>query len=108
MPDIQQIAKKIFSKSKNYFLSLFGGTPKRYWSFLLILFFALLIGVFALDGIIFRNITSSAFRDIYIVPNTELKGVNKEALTEVVQSLQSKEENFAKTLSAEPIKDPSR
>lgn len=108
MPDIQKAVKKIFIRGKKYFLSLLGDTPKHYWTFFLILFFVLLVGVFVLDGIVFQNITSSAFREIYIAPDVELEGVDKEALSEMVQILQSKEENFIKILSSPLIKDPSR
>jgi len=107
MNDTKQKIKKIFSKIPEYALSMLGGAPHRYWILFLVLFFILLTGIFMLDGFIFQHITSSAFRDIYVLPDTKPESINKNILSDIIEIIRTNEESFSEIFSEPSVPDPS-
>jgi len=107
MQNIQESIKKVLSKIIAQFFSVFGHSPQKYWTLMLVLFILLLIGAFILDGMVFQQITSSAFKEILIVSDTHLESINKEALSGAVSVLKDKDAAFSEAFSAAPVADPS-
>ncbi len=105
---MNKIIEKIIGFLTGLVLKIFGGSPRRYWAFAVGFLFLALIGIFALDGLIFWRMNFSAFRKIYVSPEPQIEKINPEVLAETAAMLKAREAVFNKILSAPALQDPSR
>ncbi|MEK7596016.1 MAG: hypothetical protein AAB564_00475 [Patescibacteria group bacterium] len=105
---MNKIKEKIINPLIGLFLKIFGGPPRRYWIFALGFFFLALTSIFALDGIVFWRMNSSAFRKIYVLPERRIETIDQKILTETAETLKARETAFSEIFSAPALKDPSR
>lgn len=105
---MDKIREKINVYLINSVLKIFGGSPRRYWVFVIGFLFLALFGIFALDALVFWRMNSSAFRKIYVLPEGRIETIDQKILIETVEMLKARETAFSEILSAPPLKDPSR
>lgn len=107
MNDFADIKQNVISKIGGFFIAFFGGSPKKYWAYLIAAILALMAGALFLDAWIFWHTTSAAFENISVGPVLHAEAVNRDALDSIIGTLKEREKNFNDTLSAPSVRDPS-
>ena len=101
------IKQNIVSTVSSFFIALFGGSPKKYWIFLVAVLLGLMVGVLFLDAWIFWNKTSATFENISVGPIIHMEAENSDTLDKTIVSLKDREKRFNEVWLALPVSDPS-
>lgn len=88
-------------------LGALGGSPRVYWSWVLILYFLALAAVFVLDGLVFWNMQDSAFGEVFLPAKIGVKSIDIQSLDAAAQIIAERGSKFESAKNAPAIKDPS-
>jgi uncharacterized membrane protein YhaH (DUF805 family) len=88
-------------------LGTLGGSPRVYWSWVLILYFLVLVAVFVLDGLVFWNMQSSAFGEVFLPAKIGVKSIDAQALDAAARIITERSGRFESAKNAPAMKDPS-
>ncbi len=108
--DVVKVKHKLFRTfvSKKHYPGVLSLSPARDWRILVLVFFVLVAGLFALHYAIYTYFRAAATVDEEEVPSG-VETFDRDLLTRVVETYQAKESEYARYLASPPeIVDPSQ
>lgn len=88
-------------------LGALGGSPRVYWSWILILYFLALTAVFVLDGLVFWDMQNNAFGEVFLPANVGVKSIDSASLNAAAEIIAERSGKFESAKNAPLMKDPS-